>query len=339
MTEKDAKDILEAPLEKNAAPVLAEFPGEKPAGPNKDMDEFLSERDADDAAYGEVDDDETPEEAESDDAEVEPADAETKAKDEPAPKDEDEGDDTHSAADYEKALEAVRRDGLDPDSLRWGRKRLIEHGLKRAKFYADQQETYRTQQEQLKELKERAESAKESSGNATPDDEPLDLNGALEPFRAELGEESAKALGDVLKGERVRANAREKLLNERLDRAESLATIGLYESARDRLKGRFPSLGEEAKWLEVAQKAEGFMSTGDYPSIDAAIRDASKVLDLKDADAAAREEKDEKADAAKANGTPTGKSRRKKPASAKTPDELETDTLAELEKAHGWDDG
>jgi len=341
---KEADAVMTtAPLEKNTAPVLAEFPDTRPAGPQQDMDEYLAEHDTDDAAYGDFDEpeepDETPEDAESEEAEVEPADAETEAAEQPAPKAEDEQDDTYSADEYEKALAAIRRDGLDPDSLRWGRKRLIEHGLKRSKFYADQQETYRTQQEQLKELKERAASAKELSGNATPADEPLDLNGALEPFRAELGEASAAALQKVLQTWHGNASAANKALRAELEQTQNIVVASLYESARGRVRERFPDIAKPDVWTKAVPRVRALMESGSYESLDDAITDVSKGLDLKDAQAAARQEKDERADAAKAKGTPTGSKRRAKtPPSAKTDQELETDMLDQIEKAHGWED-
>lgn len=306
------------------------------------MDAFLAEHDADDSRYGADFADEEPPAPKQSTPKAKP---ESKTpKDEPAKAESDEGvdepeaegEEAVDAGDYEKALTAIRRDGLDPDSLRWGRKRLVEHGLKRAKFYATQENTWRETQEKLKAAEERAVQKKES-GPATPTDEPFDLNGALEPFQQELGEESAKALAKALEATHGRSNARIKELEARLDQAQRIALMSLYESARGRLAGRFPQLADPETWQQVAHKAEGFVSTGNWDSVDAAVLDAAKIQGLEDADVARKRELEAKTNAARNKGSPTGKSRRQSPAT-KSADDLEFEMLAELEAKHGYTD-
>lgn len=316
------------------------------AAADANMDAFLAKHDADDSRYGADygDEAEAPAPAPKQ-ASTPKAKPESKAtKDEPAQAESDggedepeaEGEEAVDAGDYEKALTAIRRDGLDPDSLRWGRKRLVDHGLKRAKFYATQENTWRETQEKLKALEERAKQVKES-GPATPTDEPFDLNGALEPFQQELGEESAKALAKALQAMQGKANARTKELEERLDRSERNALMSLFEAARGRLSGRFPALADQAAWIPVAQKAAAFMETGNWDSIDAAVLDSAKVSGLEDSEATKKRDEAAKVNAARNKGTPTGKSRRTSPAS-KSADELELEALAEIEAKHGYVD-
>ena len=315
------------------------------AAAEADMDAFLAKNDADDSRYGAELDDEpstttrlgTPKaKPESKAPKDEPAQAESEgAGDEP----EAEGEEGVNAADYEKALAAIRRDGLDPDSLRWGRKRLVEHGLKRAEAYAKQESNWRELQEKYKAAEERANQKKESAGNATPTtDEPFDLNGALEPFRNELGEESAKALANALQVMHGRSTARTRELEEKLDQANRNALMSLFEAARGRLSGRFPALADHETWQGVGRKAASFMETGNWDSIDAAVLDAAKVNGLEDHDAERKREAAEKANAARNRGVPTGKSRRSAPAT-KSDEQIEFESFAELEKKHGYTDG
>jgi len=316
MTEEVGKGILGADITQT---VSAEADARRDAA----LDRVLGAGDDDEPAWATS---EHEEDVEGDEAAEE---APKEAPDEePEPEEQPDGDSADGEApesperadaegDLERALSALRRDGLSKALLdNLSDEQILELGLKRAKVQSDTDAAYRELQELRK--KESAREGTEESGASehtvepTSDQpSPLDFSSAVEPFAEEFGADAGTALRGAL--ERVASP-----LVQQIEGLRQMLLPVMLEKTRTELGERFPGLSDNDAWSKVTDKAARFWRGGGYESEADAWDDAARAVlgrpeDRRDSD---RRERARQESRARSSGQFNGnvpKTRRERP--------------------------
>lgn len=192
-----------------------------------------------------------------------------------------EEEETESVVDsdeYQKALVALRRDGL-PQSVidQMTEQQVAEYGQKRMKVQSDTDNAYR----ELKDLQttnaESVESPTESQPDTTPEPEaPVadNLKEAMKPFAELFGEEAANALGAYQ--EAVVQPAVQQLQNQVQFAMQAVETMAL-EKARTELSGTYPDLASDEGYAKVQGRMQSLVKTGEYSDMASLMHDASRI--------------------------------------------------------------
>jgi hypothetical protein len=276
MSEEPGKGLLGTDLEKTVS-------AEVQARQDEALDKVLGAGDDNEPAWARGG--ETPDEAPEEAAPEEPeAPAEPVAEEQPDG-DTAEGSEVEESSpdrgvaegDLERALSALRRDGLSKDVLEHlSDDQILELGLKRAKVQSDTDDVYR----ELQELraKESARESTEESGASEHTVEPtsdqpsqLDFSAAVQPFSEEFGADAGTALAGVL--ESVTAP-----LVQQLQSLHQIVLPVVLERTRASLGERFPGVSDDDAWGKVSQKAVRFWKSGDYESEADAWDDAARAV-------------------------------------------------------------
>ena len=227
-------------------------------------DDFLESIDANEEEVGIPAEEQAPQE-EAPQEENTPSDQE-EVREQPEPKED-------VAPELEKAMAALRRDGL-PQTLieKMSNEEVLEYGEKRAKVQGDTDDAYR----QLSELKNGKETPAENnepsetvaeSAEVTP---VVDLKEAVQPFAEIFGEDAAQALQSVT--EAAIAPYVEQLQTQ----AAAMETL-MVDSARNQLVGEYPGLGTQEGYQAVTDRMKSLLKTGDYSDVNTLMSDAARI--------------------------------------------------------------
>ena len=238
-------------------------------------------------------------------AETEPADPEPGEEEEPdTASDEEEVREQPKAKEpspeLEKALGALRRDGL-PQSLidKMSDDEILNYGDKRSKVQGDTDDAYR-QLTELKKTQETApESSEESEALAEPADQPpaVNLQDAVKPFAEIFGDDAAEALQQV-------TAAAVQPYREQLASQQVALEGFLMREARTELQGQFPSLATDEGFVSVQDRMQTLVKSGDYGDITALMSDACRLAFAGEGGPSSKEQQTRLAQT-KAGGQPT----------------------------------
>lgn len=218
--------------------------------------------------------------------------------------------------ELETALRALRRDGYGSQVLdKMAKRDILAIGLKRAKNQEDVDKAFGD----LKSLREKAEkNEKPATEGNTPATVTADLSKILPKLAEKLGDEEAPALVAQIV-EAIAAPLRAELAELKASNARSV-----LDTARSRLRERFPGLSDESTWSKVVEKAKQI--SGGYDNENDCLSDACRILNVSAAQASngAAETR------SRLNGLPST-SGRKPSNAAKSWEELGTDAMLALE--------
>tara|TARA_R100000458_G_scaffold54464_1_gene57600 strand:- start:63 stop:1097 length:1035 start_codon:yes stop_codon:yes gene_type:complete len=314
MTEQDttAADtgMVEAPDTSSAETrVMEDF--SPVAGVDKGDDELLAQLDADEELVGM-----TPDEVEATQEPVEEL-KEESSEGGDEPEEVSDGDSSEVAeGDLERALSALRRDGLDKDMIEnMSDDQVLALGLKRAKVQADTDDAYR----RLKELEAGKESATEEeqteSEPSEPTDQPelLNLDSAVEPFSDLFGEDAGQALKGIQQAT-VKSIEDSVIAPMRQAMEQMGATLGnlMAEDSRRRMADEYPEIQKDEVFASVRDRAQKLAANGGYDNLDAVLWDAAR-LEFSDSDRKTARSLSKNRDNLRSNGQPMNTSRRMVP--------------------------
>lgn len=231
-------------------------------------------------------------------------------------KEQPDDDDTETTADYDAAVEVLKRDGWTAEDLRGlSKKRVQAIADVSSKRQSDANTTWQKLQEAQK-VRETTETKAEAA--TEPATETAELSKFVETLTDEIGEEAA----GVLQKHFAAVEARAQAIQQRLDAAEARDFERMMTDARNRVGDRFPGLVDEKVFQDqVMPKLRTLVATGDYvDKVDEALTDAARLAGLEPSESNSTKPKSNRR-----NGTPTSGSRQTK-----------TETLSEdeiLEKA------
>lgn len=173
----------------------------------------------------------------------------------------------------EKALSALKRDGLSSSVIdKMTNSEIIELGDKRAKVQSDADNAYRELSE-LKKSKEMAqESETESPALAEPTDQPVPANvqEAIQPFAEIFGDDAAEALTAYNK---ATVDPLMETINAQTQMLERL----MMDAAKGQLLDRFPQLSDSEDYARVSNRMQSLAKSGEYSDINTLMSDASRI--------------------------------------------------------------
>ena len=232
------------------------------------FDEFLSAVDADENEIGVTAEAvEQPQEAPT----PELAPTEDTSSDQEEAREEPEA--TEATPELEKALAALKRDGL-PASLieKMSNEEVLEYGEKRSKVQGDTDNAYR----ELSELKKVQETAPENSEKSEVPAEPVDqpspvnLQEAVKPFADLFGDDAAQAL------QQVTAAAVQPYVQQ-INMQQNVLEGLLMKEAKSELTDRYPSLNTDDGYERVSERMKVLVKSGEYNDIKELMSDASRL--------------------------------------------------------------
>ena len=268
-----------------------------------------------------VEEPKTAEEKESDSEELEKASEEPKAAD---------------ADEFEKALSALKRDGLTKDLIeKMDDQEVLKVGLKRAKVQADADNTYRELSELKKQMETDPESRMESSDSEPADQPtPVDLNSAVEPFSEIFGEEAAQALTQVQQAAMQTFEPRLEQMQQGVSTAMAMIEGMLLKTARADLAERFPLMSDDDGFGRVRGRMDSLVKTGEYTDISNLMNDAARI-EFSDEGAAAQADFKLQKMRQKAAGQMTPTEKVSQPGAAMTDEDRDDALLTALESGMG----
>ena len=204
--------------------------------------------------------------------------SDTDTEDEPETEDQAEEtekpeEDSVARDELEKAMAALKRDGLGSDVIeKMTNSEIIELGLKRAKVQGDADNAYRELSELKKQQELAQESETESPANAEPTDQPVDadLTKAIQPFAEIFGDDAAQALSEYGKA------SMEPMMQAIQAQNQMLETL-LMDSAKGKLQDRFPLLADDESYARVSTRMHSLAKTGEYSDVDNLMADAARI--------------------------------------------------------------
>ena len=243
------------------------------------------------------------------------------------------------ADELERALTALRRDGLTKDLIdKMGDQEIVRLGQKRAKVQSDADNAYR----ELTELKKQQETAEESppeSPESEPADQPgqVDLAKAVEPFADIFGEEAAQALTQVQTAAMQTVEPRLEQMQQSVSTAMSMIEDILLTASRTDLAERFPLLSADDAYGRVRERMASLVKTWEYTDIASLMSDASRI-EFSDEAAAAQADFKLKKLRQKTAGQMTPTDQASTPADSLSEDEREDALLTALESGASVDE-
>lgn len=258
------------------------------------MDSILSQLDANDDDIGVLAEDMPEETAELEVSQPEP----DTSSDQEEVREEPEANE--ESPDLEKALSALRRDGL-PNALieKMSNEEILEYGDKRSKVQGDTDDAYR----QLSELKKAQETAPEniekSEVPAEPVDQPsfVNLQEAVQPFAEIFGDDAAEALQHV-------TAAALQPYKEQISAQQNVLEGFLMREAKVELAGQFPSISTDRGFADVQERMQTLVKSGEYSDISTLMADAARLTFADEGGPQGKEQQTRLANR-KASGQPT----------------------------------
>ena len=173
----------------------------------------------------------------------------------------------------EKALSALKRDGLSASVIdKMTNSEIIELGEKRAKVQSDADNAYRELSELKKQQEMAPESETESPAIAEPTDQPVPANiqEAIQPFAEIFGDDAAEALAAYNKA------PVEPLMQTLAAQSQMLEGM-LMDSAKGQLQARFPQLADSEGYARVSERMQSLAKTGEYSDVTTLMSDAARI--------------------------------------------------------------
>ena len=268
----------------------------------------------------------------------------TDAEEEPVSEDTDT--ETHSeprSEDYEKAIAALRRDGVPESALEnMDDNSILEWGAKRAKVQADV-DGYGAK---VRELEDRlnnaqrtdsAEETVEATGQDQPQSQPANFE-ALNQYQSKIsdifGDEAAEAVMSPFRDmvqQTAQALQYQQQVIAQLYAENQNQTLN---STRSRLQERFPRLADDSDYYTVVEGMQKLVHVGEYNSVDDLMTDAYRISFAKLAE---QDAKKEAVDRMKNNGQPTTQSHTKTPTRSLGGEEREDAALDAILSGKGFD--
>lgn len=192
--------------------------------------------------------------------------------------DSDTADQEAMPEDYEKALSALRRDGLPAEVVdQMSQQQVLDYGAKRLKVQADTDNAFRELQEKSTQEEQAAESPAESvpTTQSEPTEQPaaVDLDEAIKPFVDIFGQEA----GDALRKATQATQAPPSHLEAQLQYALGALEKQLVSSARSELSGQYPDLVTDDGMQKVNDRMQSLVKTGEYTDINTLMSDAARI--------------------------------------------------------------
>tara|TARA_R100001530_G_scaffold43002_2_gene32735 strand:+ start:1091 stop:2074 length:984 start_codon:yes stop_codon:yes gene_type:complete len=211
---------------------------------------------------------------------------------------------TEETPELEKALAALKRDGL-PTALieKMSNEEVLEYGEKRSKVQGDTDEAYR----KLSELKKVQETAPENSEKSEVPAEPVDqpspvnLQEAVKPFADLFGDDAAEAL------QQVTAAAIQPYVQQ-INMQQNVLEGFLMKEAKAELTDQYPSLDTDDGYERVSERMKVLVKSGEYTEIRDLMSDASRLV-FADGDGPHGTNYQSKLAKSKASGQPTASGR------------------------------
>ena len=232
------------------------------------MDSILSQIDANDDDIGVLAEDMPEEkgELETSEPETDTSSDQEEAREEPEV--------TEESPDLEKALAALRRDGLPKGVVeKMTNEEILDYGDKRSKVQGDTDDAYR----KLSELKKEQETAPENSEKSEVPAEPVDhpspvnLQQAVKPFADIFGDDAADAL------QQVTAAAIEPYVKQ-INMQQNVLEGFLMKEAKSELMDQYPSLAEDDGYERVTERMKTLVKSGEYSEVKELMSDASRLV-------------------------------------------------------------
>ena len=240
------------------------------SAPEEELDAALMELDPFDD--GEEPEQEEPEEEEhfeeTDQVSEEPPATEEQVEVEEQPVEETTNQDT-----LEKAVTALKRDGLSASVIdKMTNSEIIELGEKRAKVQSDADNAYRELSELRKSKEMAQESETESPALAEPTDQPVPANvqEAIKPFAEIFGDDAAEALAAY-------SQASVQPLMQTLTAQSQMLEGMLMDAAKGQLQDRFPQLNDGEDYARVSTRMQSLAKTGEYSDVTSLMSDAARI--------------------------------------------------------------
>ena len=259
---------------------------------------------------------------------------------------EDEDTETHSepmSEEYEKAIAALRRDGVPEAALEnMSDEDILAWGSKRAKNQADV-DGYGAKVKELEDKLESMQNADGSEGTAEGEGEDQaqaqpattsDLNQYTTKISELFGDEAAEA---VMSPIRDLVQQTKQILEEQrqaIAHIQSDQQVRTLNESRSRLQERFPRLANESDYEKVVEGMQKLAAIGEYNSIDELMTDSYRVNFAKFAE---QEAKKAEVDRMKDGGQPTTQSQSKTPARSLSGEDREEAALDALLSGKGYD--
>jgi len=213
--------------------------------------------------------------------------------------------------EMEKALSALRRDGLPADVIeKMTNQEVIDLGVKRAKVQADTDNAYR-------ELRELQESSKQNdavksdqdSEAAEPTEQPVlaNLDEAVKPFADLFGDDGAEAL------KAIQQAAIAPLMGQIRGITNALGEYAAKDARRE-LADQFPQLSDDQAYGQVEERMGKLIKSGSYSSPRELMADAARLTFADDQRDAAKAYRD-KTSKMRSNGQMSSTSKQPAPAS------------------------
>ena len=258
----------------------------------------------------------------------------------------DEDTETHSepmSGEYEKAIAALRRDGVPESALEnMDDSSILEWGTKRAKVQADV-DGYGAK---VKELEDRLNSVQGTDDSAAPAEgegtdqaqaqpaTPTELNQYTERISTLFGDEAAEAVMSPIR-DLVQQTAQVLQAHQQaIGALNADQQVRMLDTSRDRLRERFPRLASDSDFQKVVEGMQKLASIGEYSNVDDLMVDSYRVNFAKLAE---QEAKKAQVDRMKDGGQPTTHSQSSTPARSKGGEEREDAALDALLSGKGYD--
>lgn len=181
---------------------------------------------------------------------------------------------TEESPDLEKALAALRRDGLPKGVIeKMTNEEILEYGDKRSKVQGDTDDAYRKLSELKKEQETAPENSEKSEVPAEPVDQPspVNLQAAVKPFADIFGDDAAEAL------QQVTAAAVQPYV-EQINMQQNVLEGLLMKEAKSELVDQYPSLSEVDGYERVTERMKTLVKSGEYSDIKDLMSDASRLV-------------------------------------------------------------
>ena len=232
------------------------------------MDSILSQIDANDDDIGVLAEDMPEEkgELETSEPETDTSSDQEEAREEPVV--------TEESPDLEKALAALRRDGLPKGVVeKMTNEEILDYGDKRSKVQGDTDDAYRKLSELKKEQETAPENSEKSEVPAEPVDQPspVNLQQAVKPFADIFGDDAADAL------QQVTAAAIEPYVKQ-INMQQNVLEGFLMKEAKGELMDQYPSLAEDDGYERVTERMKTLVKSGEYSEVKELMSDASRLV-------------------------------------------------------------
>ena len=255
------------------------------------------------------------------------------------PEEESEKPTTTDHDELERALSALRRDGLTKDVIdKMDDQEILKIGQKRAKVQADADNVYRELSELKKQMETDPESQAESPESA-PADQPaaVDLTQAVEPFSEIFGEEAAQALTQAQQAAMQTFEPRLEQMQQGVTTAMAMIEGMLLKASRADLADRFPLMSDDDGFGRVRERMDSLVKTGEYTDIGNLMTDAARIEFSDEGEAARADFKLQKL-RQKSAGQMTPTEKVSKPGAAMTDEDRDDALLDAIESGVGIDE-